>query len=139
MRHRFLVAWVLVTFATNLGCSTWTAMPASDLTPTASEALIGKRVKFYTDDGPQELKVESVDYPFIIGSSYDAGDEASQKRRIDLRKVETIEIAKGPKWTTIALVVVLVGVVAALAIAWALDETGEGIEQGLRGNEQPVP
>jgi hypothetical protein len=125
--HRLIAALVLITVTINCGCSTRAMMPMSQVQRDEIEGLVGKRVKFHTDTAVHEIKVTSVDYPYIEGSPYVEGyDElfgksaATHKRtRIDLRTVNQIEVTKVHAGRTIVLVVVIASVVA-LAFAAAI-------------------
>lgn len=90
---RVLMALVLLTFTSTFGCSTWKPMPVTDAEITADEAetLVGEKVKFYTDDGEQSMKVKKVDYPYIEGTKKQRHDERIQIR-VDLREVQRVEV-----------------------------------------------
>jgi hypothetical protein len=122
MTLRLLAIVLLITFATSFGCSTWTAMPVNEkVTEEEAESLIGKRAKFYMIEGVQEIKVRSVDYPFVHGAPYQAGKERTDKtQRIDLDHVKSAEVLRRNRMKTIALLALAVGGVA--AIAWAISE-----------------
>ena len=89
------------------------------------ESLLGKRVRLYTDDGMQEMRVKKVDFPYIEGTT--RPPLTTTTIRVDLREVQRIEIlrnetGKRMRWIIpVVLVVGLLGIVALVALDEALD------------------
>ena len=114
--NRILPTLLLITFSTSIGCSTWRPTPATHIRPDDAAALEGKRVKFYTVDGVQTMKVNRVEFPYVYGTS-------PIELRIDLRKVyrmETLGFSIAKTLRSVALVSVVILSIVAIAgfIAW---------------------
>ena len=119
---RPVAAFVLLTFCVSVGCSTVRTVGVGHLSPDEAESLVGKNVKLHTDDGVKTGHVEDVKYPYVVWThkersrSYSPSqphDEVVQTR-IDLRKVQKVEIVEVSIWKTTLLVVPIVFVGALL-------------------------
>ena len=121
--HRLISAFLLLTFTATVGCTTWKPMPATDAEITADEAeqLVGKWVRFYTDDGELTITVKRVEYPYVSGDSKLTGPI-----QVDLRRVHRIEVSSFSTSWTIFLVIVVAAVVGGLVAGIVITTSGIG-------------
>ena len=127
---RPLAAFVLLTFCVSVGCSNVRTVGVGQVTPDEAESLVGKYVRFHTDDGVKTGTVESVDYPYVACRDKDRSRSYSSstvdeivRMRIDLRGVSKVEIVELARGKTVGLCLgIYMGVVLVLvAVTLILD------------------